>query len=158
MGKPKARGRTRKASVKAADLGDDISEQSMPPISRKEAERLVREGPELRCRGPNREQLTPREYANLPETVQNALGRLPKLKAGEDARSPREMVVALAERGALAEARVLDDITRAGCGFDFRTIVATGKLDGSRQEYVCPECGVRGIYFAPVFNVVKDRE
>lgn len=38
------------------------------------------------------------------------------------------------------------------CGYDFNETILAGPLDGDVHDYVCPRCGVKGTYRAPLFT------
>lgn len=64
----------------------------------------------------------------------------------------RAEVVRLLAEGNAEEARRLDDSNRLGCGYDFNETILGNPLDGTEREYACPDCGVTGIYRAPIFG------
>jgi hypothetical protein len=126
------------------------------PCTRAEAEAHVR-SLNMRCRGPHKGELAPRDYDRLAPEVQAALESLPAPAMGQPKRSPLQLVAALINAGYEREARLLDDFARVPCGADFgEEVVLKHSLDGQRREYQCPKCSVRGAYDAPIYHIIDD--
>ncbi len=64
-----------------------------------------------------------------------------------------KVVKALLSDGRIAEAEQADAAGRTRCGYDFNETILAGQLDGERHEYECPECGLTGFYWAPLFEI-----
>ena len=65
----------------------------------------------------------------------------------------RKEIVAALNDNDVVRARAIDNETRAECGYDFNDTIMGGPLDGKEQDYVCPRCGVKGTYRAPLFDL-----
>jgi hypothetical protein len=130
----------------------DVSEAET--VTREEVEQRIR-ALGLRCRGPNKHELSPRDWQRLAPDVQDALAEvLPRRGAGEPRHTVRELISELLAAGQLDEARALDEFSRIRCGRDFADTVLANPLDGRRYSYECPDCGLTGVYDAPTFNVL----
>lgn len=70
----------------------------------------------------------------------------------------REKVNSLLDEGKDVAARTLDRASRPNCGYDFNETILAGDLDGEVHEYECPDCGVKGIYRAPLFDEEAEEE
>jgi hypothetical protein len=141
---------------KTAKATAPVSRDWSLPCTRAEAEAHVR-SLDMRCRGPHKPELTPRDYDRLAPEVRAALESLPTPAMGEPKRSPLRLLAALINAGYEREARLLDDLARVPCGADFgEEVVLKYPLDGRHREYQCPKCGVRGVYDAPLYHIIDE--
>lgn len=74
---------------------------------------------------------------------------------GPLAAGAREAIDKLLADQKFVEARALDIKSRKGCGYDFNKTIAAGPLDGQDHAYTCPNCGVIGVYVAPLYEKAK---
>ena len=82
------------------------------------------------------------------EAVVRAVGHICRGPLSDE---DREEVNKLLAEGNTAEAQRVDKAGRAGCGYDFNETILSNPLDGEEHAYECPQCGLTGIYRAPVF-------
>lgn len=122
--------------------------------TRADAKRHVLAGPAMFCRGPqDQDYKKVRRYARTITPADEGQAELLRVLMDMPAsvKATGDAVGRLLLGGEKQAAALLDSLARPGCGYDFRTIIANGALDGARHPYTCPRCGVQGVYDAPTF-------
>ena len=83
------------------------------------------------------------------EAIVRSVGRTCRGPLSEE---DREEVNRLLAEGDTVEAQKVDKAGRTDCGYDFNDTILSNELDGLEHEYECPDCGLTGIYIAPLFD------